>query len=427
VIRLSGSRVRDVAVAISGALPEPRHAVLRDFRDASGELIDCGLALFFPAPHSYTGEDVLELHAHGGPAICEQLIGRAVQLGCRIAWPGEFTERAFLNDKLDLAQAEAVADLIEASSVTAARAAQRSLRGDFSAAVERLIGLVTELRIYVEASIDFPDDDIDFLATDELHVRLAAVQEALAGLEETARQGCLMKDGVRIVILGRPNVGKSSLLNALAGYPVAIVGAMPGTTRDIVREELQIDGMPLHVVDTAGLRPTMDEVEAEGIRRALGEARRSDHALLVIDAREPIDTAQAAVLSELPAGLDYTLILNKIDLTSVPAGLRAGESATLCVSALTGAGLPELRQRLRNAAGLQPTGEGAMTARGRHLEALRRAGRHLDVAVRQLQDHSAELVAEELTQVQNVLGEITGEVTSDELLGKIFESFCVGK
>lgn len=426
VVRLSGPAVPALAAQILGRLPRPRHATLASFRGADGEAIDVGLALYFPAPHSYTGEDVLELQGHGGPVVTDLLVERALALGARLARPGEFTERAFLNDKLDLAQAEAIADLIDAGSAAAARAAQRALRGEFSAAVLSLNEQVTELRIWVEAAIDFPDEEVGFLAAAELRQRLSAVDEAFTTLERTARQGCLLRDGVRIVIAGRPNAGKSSLLNALAGYAAAIVTPVPGTTRDLVREQLDLDGLPVHVIDTAGLHASVDLVEQEGMRRTRGELGLADHALLVVDASAGGDGELGALETELPGALARTVVRNKIDLTGESPGPRP--DGAFNASALTGAGLPELRRRIREVAGFQPAEEGMVTARRRHLDALRLAREHFDAACRQLESQQAgELMAEELLQVQNALASITGEFTSDDLLGRIFGSFCIGK
>ncbi|GIK35704.1 MAG: tRNA modification GTPase MnmE [Gammaproteobacteria bacterium] len=428
VVRISGPAVRDLASPLLGALPRPRYATLCGFRGADGEALDLGLALYFPAPHSFTGEDVLELHAHGGVVLADMLVARVLALGARLARPGEFTERAFLNDKLDLTQAEAIADLIDADSQAAARAAQRSLRGDFSAAVLALNEEVTELRSWVEAAIDFPDEDIDFLSDADLARRVEGVAASFQRLEEATRQGCLLRDGLNVVIAGRPNAGKSSLLNALAGYDAAIVTPVPGTTRDLIREQLDIDGLPIHVVDTAGLRATTDVVEAQGVSRAQAELARADHALVVLDATADDAASREALLGELPAGLSRTLVRNKIDLTGEPSGLVPGTIDLVQVSALTGAGLPELRQLLRAVAGYQPAGEGSFTARRRHLDSLRSAREHFEAACRQLREQQAgELMAEELLQVQNALAEITGEFTSDDLLGRIFSSFCIGK
>lgn len=428
IVRVSGPAVRQVATALLGQLPQPRHATLAGFLDATGSALDLGLALFFPAPESFTGEDVLELHAHGGPVVVDLLIERIVALGARPARPGEFTERAFLNDKLDLTQAEAIADLIDASSRAAARAALRSLRGDFSAAVLALNEMVTDLRTWVEAALDFPDEDIDFLGSAELRGRLDVVADAFTVLEQTTRQGCLLREGIQVVIAGRPNAGKSSLLNALAGYEAAIVTPVPGTTRDVVREELNIDGMPVHVLDTAGLRETLDIVEQEGVKRARVALAAADHALVVVDASTAEPGTLGSLLAELPAELDRTVVRNKIDLTGEPPGYATAEGAVINVSALTGAGVADLRERLRTVAGFHPAAEGMVTARRRHQERLALALTHFNAAREQLEAHQAgELMAEELLQVQNALAGITGEFSSDDLLGRIFSSFCVGK
>lgn len=428
VIRVSGPAVPAIASAMLGELPRPRHATLSAFQDGRGESLDLGLAVYFPAPHSFTGEEVLELHAHGGTVLTDLLIERVLELGARMAQPGEFTRRAFLHDKLDLVQAEAIADLIDADSRAAARAAQRSLRGDFSTAVLALEEAVTQLRMWIEAAIDFPEEDIDFLDSAALRTRFAEVEASFDTLERTTRQGCLLRDGLRIVIAGRPNVGKSSLLNALAGYAAAIVTPIPGTTRDLVREHLDIDGMPIHIVDTAGLRATTDIVEQEGVRRAEAELTVADHALVVIDATHPDPADTAQLIAGLPSALAYTVVNNKIDLGGARPGPLADAPDVINVSARTGAGLPELRERLRAVAGYQPAAEGMVTARRRHLEALREARRYFDAARRQLEgEGAAELMAEELLQVQNALAGIVGEFTSDDLLGRIFSAFCIGK
>ena len=428
VIRISGPAVPDLAVKLIGELPRPRYATLAGFRDAAGEALDLGLALFFPAPHSFTGEDVLELHAHGGPVVTDLLVERVIELGARPARPGEFSERAFLNDKLDLTQAEAIADLIDADSRAGARAAQRSLRGDFSAAVLALNDQVTELRTWVEAAIDFPDEDIDFLGSEDLRERLASVESAFRKLEDTARQGCLLRDGIHVVIAGRPNAGKSSLLNALAGYEAAIVTPQPGTTRDLVRECVHVDGMPIHLVDTAGLREAGDIVEQEGVKRARAELSAADHGIVVVDASAPDPAGEQALFTELPPALSRTVVRNKIDLTAEAPGFAAADRAVVNISALTGAGLAELRERIKDVAGFHPGEEGLVTARRRHLQSLQVAREHFDAARRQLEERRAgELMAEELLQVQNALAEITGQFTSDDLLGRIFSSFCIGK
>ncbi len=425
VIRVSGPGVGEIATSMLGELPEPRRAELRKFVDATGEPIDSGIALLFPAPHSFTGEDVLELQGHGGTMVCDLLIERAIELGARIAEPGEFSRRAFLNDRMDLAQAEAIADLIDSSSRSAARAAQRSLRGDFSDAITDLNESVTQLRTHVEAAIDFPEEEIDFLQDAALLERIIGLEQQFRDLERVVRQGCLLRDGVTVVVAGRPNVGKSSLLNALAGYDAAIVTDVAGTTRDLVHEQLDLDGLPLHVVDTAGLRAWRDRVEEEGIRRARAELRSADHALIVLDANRA-DHELDALTAELPDGLGYTVVRNKIDLTGESAGPVADGSIN--VSALERDGIDALRNHLKSVLGYEPPAEGAITARRRHLESLARARQHFDQARQQLEKHAAgELMAEELLQVQNALAEITGEFHNDDLLGRIFSSFCIGK
>lgn len=432
IVRVSGPAVPDIARRLLGELPAPRLAVLRDFPDAAGEPIDTGIALYFPAPHSFTGEHVLELQGHGGPVVCDLLVERLLALGARLARPGEFTERAFLNDKLDLAQAEAIADLIDSGSRAAARAARRSMAGEFSHRVLALNEQVTQLRIYVEAAIDFPDEEIDFLGDAELARRLEQVRGAFAAITEAARQGCLLRDGIHVVLAGRPNAGKSSLLNALAGYDAAIVTDVPGTTRDLVRETLDLDGLPVHIIDTAGLRDSSDIVEAEGLRRTREQIARADHALLVMDAREPVEAALAALRGELPETLACTVLRNKIDLTGdrpgpVP-GLGPDEPVQLNVSALTGAGVDELRALLSRQVGYSGQAEGGITARRRHLDTIARAAAHFAAGAEALATQQAgELLAEELRAVQQALAEITGEFGSDDLLGRIFASFCIGK
>ncbi|MEQ1802367.1 MAG: tRNA uridine-5-carboxymethylaminomethyl(34) synthesis GTPase MnmE [Gammaproteobacteria bacterium] len=427
IVRVSGPAVRSIADAVLGSCPEPRVASLHGFRDAEGQTLDTGLALFFPAPHSFTGEDVLELHAHGGPVLMEMLVARVVELGARVANPGEFSERAFLNDKLDLLQAEAVADLIDAGSRAAARAAHRSLSGEFSAAILGLNEHVTALRMYVEAAIDFPEEEIDFLATDDLRRRLDAVAAEFDRIEATARQGRLLRDGIHVVLAGRPNSGKSSLLNRLAGYEAAIVTDVPGTTRDLVREQLEIDGLPVHLVDTAGLRETTDVVEREGVQRTRGQLAVADLTLLVVDATDP--TPLDELLKEVPAGVPVIVVRNKIDLNGERPGVDTGvEPAVARLSALTGAGLDELRGLIKSRVGFGDLGEGTVIARQRHLDSIRRARAHFDAGCEQLATNRAgELLAEELRAAQVALAEITGEFTSDDLLGMIFGSFCIGK
>ncbi|MBM5810873.1 MAG: tRNA uridine-5-carboxymethylaminomethyl(34) synthesis GTPase MnmE [Gammaproteobacteria bacterium] len=425
IVRISGPATRGIATAMLGAVPAARHAALTTFSDAGGESIDSGIALFFPAPHSFTGEDVLELHGHGGPVVMDRLVARAIGLGARNARPGEFSERAFLNGKLDLAQAEAIADLIAAGSEEAARAALRLLSGEFSRAIGELAARIMELRVLVEAAIDFPDEEVEFLGEAAVRERAGDISTRFEQISRLAGQGRLLRDGLRVVIAGRPNAGKSSLLNALAGHEAAIVTPIPGTTRDALREHIQIDGLPLHVVDTAGLRETSDVVESEGVRRTLGEIRGADLVLYVVDAAAGLDPAERAHVADAPA---VAVVWNKTDLTAAQAAPTDLPVPVLPVSALTGAGMPALRERLKALAGYQPAGAGVWSARRRHLDALGRASRHVVAAAARLADRTAcELVAEELRLAQQALGEITGEVTSDELLAAVFADFCIGK
>lgn len=426
VVRISGTAVPEIASELLGKLPEARYATFAGFKDAQGETIDTGIALFFPAPNSFTGEDVLELQGHGSPVVMQMLVERICELGARAAEPGEFSQRAFLNDKLDLAQAEAIADLIDSASRTAARAANRSLQGRFSELVLDLNAEVTALRVYVEAAIDFPEEEIDFLSDSALQERLRDVRERFTAVEATVRQGRLLRDGITIVLAGRPNAGKSSLLNALAGYDAAIVTDIAGTTRDLVREQIELDGLPVHIIDTAGLRESGDAVEEEGMRRARNELANADHALLIIDSSDAGDKAEEDLAAELPGGLAYTVVRNKADLSGEPVG--RSNSDAIVISAATGAGIDELRAHLQQQVGYEPAAEGSVTARQRHLESLQRARGYFDAACRVLEDQQAgELMAEELLQVQNSLAEITGQFSSDDLLGEIFASFCIGK
>jgi tRNA modification GTPase len=432
IVRLSGPAVRDIAAALLGRVPQARVAEFLRFRAADGQPLDHGLALYFESPHSFTGEDVLELQGHGGPVVLDMLLQRALELGARLARPGEFTERAFLNDKLDLAQAEAIADLVDSGSAQAARAALRSLRGEFSAKVHELGERALEARMWIEAAIDFPEDEIDFLADRALVDRMTDLRARMVDIAETARQGALLRDGLTVVIAGRPNAGKSSLLNRLAGYDVAIVTAVPGTTRDVLRERIAIDGLPLHVLDTAGLREAPDAVEAEGIRRAHQEIARADRVLFVVDAADR--TARGAIDADLAAlsrDVPVTVIINKVDLTGETARVESaapGNRDRVYLSTASGAGLAGLRQHLKDAVGFHPAAEGALSARTRHLDALTRARGHVDTAHRLLTErHAGELVAQELRDAHAALGEITGEVTTDDLLGRIFAGFCIGK
>jgi tRNA modification GTPase len=429
ILRISGPHAQTIATAIAGDVPEPRHAALRVFRDAHGEMLDGGLAIFFPGPASFTGEDVLELHGHGGPVVMDLLLARAIELGARVAAPGEFSQRAFLNDKLDLAQAEAIADLIDSGSAAAARAALRSLQGDFSTTVHTLTEAVTETRLHVEAAIDFPEEEIDFLADGALQARIDGCIELCAQITAQARQGALLRDGMTVVISGRPNAGKSSLLNRLAGYDAAIVTDIPGTTRDVLRERIHIDGMPLHVADTAGLRDQADIVEAEGIRRAQQEMQRADRILYVVDATRLLDDeAIRRELATLPADIPTSVVINKIDLVGGRSRYEQTQPPRVYLSAATAEGLDLLREHLKESVGFQGAEAGTISARRRHLDALARADQHLHEAERQLTEQRAgELMAEELRRAQQCLAEITGEFTSDDLLGRIFSSFCIGK
>jgi tRNA modification GTPase len=430
IVRISGPKAPQLAATLIGELPKPRQATLARFVDAAAQPIDAGLALFFPAPHSYTGEHVLELHGHGGTVVLEALVSRAVELGARRAQPGEFTQRAFLNDKLDLAQAEAIADLIDAGSRAALRAAMRSLQGEFSAMVRGLTEAVIELRSYVEAAIDFPEEEIDFLADRELSERFQGLHAHFDAVLASARQGRLLREGMTVVIAGRPNAGKSSLMNRLAGYDAAIVTPVAGTTRDVLRERIHLDGMPLHVLDTAGLRDGGDVIEEEGMRRAQAEMQRADRVLFVIDAADdPAAHAFAEQRARLPADVPVTLVFNKCDLAvGLPVADTVSGPPRLMLSALTGDGLPQLRTHLKQVMGFQSVDSGTVSARRRHLEALTRARQYTDAAQRLLTERRAgELVAEELRGAQQALAEVTGEFTSDDLLARIFAGFCIGK
>ena len=429
VIRISGPAAPAIAETLAGKLPTSRVARYCRFIDSDNEAIDEGLLIYFSAPNSFTGEAVVELQGHGGPVVQHMLLKRVVELGARLARPGEFSERAFLNGKLDLAQAEAVADLIESDSTQAARSALHSLQGAFSKEIHALVEMLTRLRMYVEAAIDFPEEEIDFLADERVSQELEAIENQFAQLLAATRQGCLLHDGMTVVLAGKPNAGKSSLLNALAGQESAIVSDIPGTTRDIIREHIQIDGLPVHVLDTAGLRESGDAVESEGVRRAQEAMDKADRVLLIVDDSETSDDDLEQMIAELPCGGPRTIVRNKIDLSGKePLYIDTRCYKEVCVSAKTGAGLDRLRQHLKDCMGYQPAGEGTFMARRRHLDAIERALNHVVEGKKQLESSKAgELLAEELRLAQNDLGEITGEVTSDDLLGKIFSSFCIGK
>jgi len=435
IVRISGPLAAKAAEAITGRSLKPRFAHYGPFVDGSEQVIDEGIALYFPGPNSFTGEDVLELQGHGGPVVLDMLLQRCLELGSRLARPGEFSERAFLNDKLDLAQAEAIADLIEASSAQAARNALRSLQGAFSRRVDNLTEKLISLRIYVEAAIDFPEEEIDFLADGHVLNMLDAVREELSTVLREAGQGALLRDGMTVVIAGRPNAGKSSLLNALAGKEAAIVTEIAGTTRDILREHIHIDGMPLHVVDTAGLRDTEDQVEKIGVQRALKAIGEADRVLLVVDATAPEALDPFALWPEFlehrPDPAKVTLIRNKADLSGEVIELQtsADGHVTISLSAKAGGeGLDLLREHLKACMGYEQTSESSFSARRRHLEALRHASASLEHGRAQLTMAGAgELLAEDLRQAQQSLAEITGAFSSDDLLGRIFSSFCIGK
>ncbi len=428
IVRVSGPATTTIATAMFGAVPAPRHACLKAFTDAAGAELDTGLLLFFPAPNSFTGENILELHTHGGPVVSSLVLQRVCELGARLARPGEFSERAYLNGKLDLAQAEAIADLIDSSSEQAARAAMRSLRGEFSARVQPLLESLIALRMYVEAAIDFPDEELDFLSDGKVAERLDAIRTQFDALNAAAKQGSLLREGLTVVIAGRPNAGKSSLLNRLAGHEAAIVTEIPGTTRDLLREHINLDGMPLHIIDTAGLRDSGDRVEQEGVRRAWEVIRSADRILLVVDDTQGFSVEDDRSLKKLPPNLPVTLVYYKIDLSVRLAGVSEEQGRTqLALSAKTGEGLDLLRTHLKNAAGFQAAGEDTFMARHRHLLALEKTRAHLDHARTHLQQRAGELLAEELRLAQQCLGEITGEFTSEDLLARIFSSFCIGK
>ncbi|ABV89566.1 tRNA uridine-5-carboxymethylaminomethyl(34) synthesis GTPase MnmE [Shewanella pealeana] len=434
IIRVSGDLATNVAIAVLGHIPKTRYADYCDFKDEAGEVIDQGIALFFKGPNSFTGEDVLELQGHGGQIVLDMLIKRVMEVdGLRIAKPGEFSEQAFMNDKLDLTQAEAIADLIDATSEQAAKSALNSLQGEFSTQIHDLVEKVTNLRLYVEAAIDFPDEEVDFLSDGKIAASLNGIVGKLDGVQASAKQGSIIREGMKVVIAGRPNAGKSSLLNALAGKESAIVTEIAGTTRDVLREHIHLDGMPLHIIDTAGLRDTVDTVEKIGIERAWDEIKTADRVLFMVDG-----TTTAAIdpheiwpdfIDRLPSNLGVTVVRNKADLTGEDLSVtqEAGHSVYR-ISAKTGLGVEDLKQHLKSLMGYQSNLEGGFIARRRHLEALDLASSHLMLGKEQLEVYQAgELLAEELRMCQMALSEITGKFTSDDLLGKIFSSFCIGK
>ena len=424
IIRISGSKAAEIAKSISGLCPAPRYAHYGKFTGANKTTIDSGLTLYFKKPFSFTGEDVVELHAHGGPVVLDILLKEILQQDVRPAQAGEFTERAFLNDKIDLAQAEAIADLIAADSEQAARAAMRSMQGEFSAIIHQLVEELTQLRIYVESALDFPEEEIDFLAEDAIANKLDAVKQKLSDVKKSAQQGRLLKEGMTVVIAGKPNAGKSSLLNQLAGQESAIVTEIPGTTRDILREHIQIDGLPLHIIDTAGLRDSDDVVEQEGVKRAKQMIEKADRVLFVVDIKDDDKT----VLETLPEGIGITTIVNKIDTENRLAEIIENQETKIYLSAKTGDGMELLKQHLKNCMGYQQKTEGQFIARRRHLDAIDNAEQHLKIADKNLHQLKAgELLAEELRFAQQALSSITGEFSSDDLLGRIFSDFCIGK
>lgn len=429
IVRVSGSAVRFIAAGIIGRLPTPRMAEYQPFRDADGAALDHGLALFFPGPHSFTGEDVLELHGHGGPIVLDMVLARVCALGARPARPGEFSERAFLNDKLDLVQAEAIADLIDSASRQAARCAVRSLEGDFSARIHALVERLIHLRMYVESAIDFPEEEIDFLSDGHVAAELEAVMADLGQVLAAAQQGRLLREGMTVVIAGRPNAGKSSLLNALAQRDAAIVTDIPGTTRDVLREHVHLQGLPLHIIDTAGLRDSADPVESQGIQRAWAEIEKADRVLMVIDDQAGVCDEARRILTQFPADLPTTVVHNKIDLSGrKPAAWSDELGEHVAISAKQGAGMNELQRHLIEAMGYRPGGEGTFIARRRHIEALQTAAQFLEHGQAALsQQRAGELLAEDLRLAQQTLGEITGAFSSDDLLGRIFSQFCIGK
>lgn len=434
ILRVSGPLATKVAQAILGKCPKPRMADYLSFKDADGTILDQGIALYFKSPNSFTGEDVLELQGHGGQVVLDLLLKRILQIdGIRLARPGEFSEQAFLNDKLDLAQAEAIADLIDATSEQAVRSALKSLQGEFSKKVNELVDSVIYLRTYVEASIDFPDEEIDFLADGKIEANLRGIINQLEAVRSEAKQGSILREGMKVVIAGRPNAGKSSLLNALAGHEAAIVTDIAGTTRDVLREHIHIDGMPLHIIDTAGLRDATDEVERIGISRAWTEIEQADRIILMLDSSDPesadLSKVRSEFLAKLPSTLPVTLVRNKIDLNGEQASeSEQGGYQMISLSAQTHDGVQLLREHLKQAMGFQTGMEGGFLARRRHLDALDKAAEHLQIGLVQLTEfHAGELLAEELRLVQSYLSEITGQFTSDDLLGNIFSSFCIGK
>lgn len=427
IVRVSGPEVKSIARAILGHCPQTRLAEYTPFTDDEGNVIDKGIALYFCKPNSFTGEDVLELHGHGGQVVLDLLLQQTIKHGARVARAGEFSERAFLNEKIDLAQAEAIADLIAAESEDAARAAVRSLQGEFSDNIHALVEQITELRMYVEAALDFPDEEIDFLADKAVADKLNTISAQVKAVYDSARQGCLLKEGMSVVIAGKPNAGKSSLLNQLAGSESAIVTDIPGTTRDVLREHIQIDGLPLHIIDTAGLRESEDVIEQEGVRRAWKEIERSDRLLYVIDSTTGEDVPED-IYKQIPEHTGISVVFNKTDLSGEQNRIvEKKNSVYIYLSAYTGDGIVQLKQHLKECMGYERHTEGQFIARRRHITAIKEASCHLNKAGELLKSNMGELLAEELRLAQQDLSSITGEFTSDDLLGRIFSDFCIGK
>lgn len=428
IVRISGPKSSLIAEKILGECPTPRDARYLPFRDGRA-VIDHGIALFFKAPNSFTGEDVLELQGHGGPVVLDMLLSKATALGARLAHPGEFSQQAFLNDKIDLAQAEAIADLIDSSSVEAARSALRSMQGAFSSHIHTLVEKLIQLRMYVEAAIDFPEEEIDFLADKKIMEQLDEIISSIQQTLEQAQQGCLLREGMNVVIAGQPNAGKSSLLNQLARQDLAIVTDIAGTTRDVLRQEISIDGLPVHIIDTAGLREANDQVEKIGIDRAWAEIEKADRILLVVNDEPGITEQDIEIIKRLPEALPVSVVRNKVDLTGNTCHVQQGELGTeIYVSAKNGDGMDLLRSHLKECVGYQTAGEGSFMARRRHVDALQRGLDFVSQGKNELQQFQAgELLAENLRQSQEALNEITGEFSSDDLLGRIFSSFCIGK
>jgi tRNA modification GTPase len=431
IVRVSGTDLTAVVEGIVGRLPAPRVATSAPFRGAHGETLDQGIALYFPAPASYTGEHVLELQGHGGPAVLALVLKRCLDLGARLAEPGEFTKRAFLNDKIDLAQAEAVADLISATTSAGVRAATRSLVGEFSREVHAILDRLVELRIFIEATLDFPEEDVEFARAADVAGKIQHLQQTLAGLLGRSRHGLLLLEGLEVVLIGQPNVGKSSLLNQLVGEDRAIVTPFAGTTRDAIRSSVEVEGIPLHIIDTAGLRETSDSVEQAGIARTWAEIERADLALLITDARAPQHAGDTAIVAKLHPNLPRLVVRNKIDLAGVEARRTTVDGiAEIWLSAKTGSGVDLLRQAILEVAGAEENTHDVFLARERHVRALDAAGEHLALAAAHLSPAASpalELCAEELRQAHDALGEVTGAHTADDLLGAIFSRFCIGK